>query len=113
MRVSSPSAHNHVRVKLRVMVRTPASLHEACTLLSIEALSSRHSLSKAIAETELGWSNVLDWLPHEELIGSAWVARKGTARDDEVTYFRGQLKLFAKLVYGRNHTAAGTIVRCP
>ena len=65
---------------------------------------------EATAELEIGWVDLLAWLPHEELEGGDWKEVKGEARDDEVEYFRGQLKLFAQLVYGRNQTAAGTIV---
>ena len=68
------------------------------------------------AAAEATFVDLLHWLPHEERVGDAWVRVEGRGadgtptRDDHVAYFRAQLNLFAKLVYGRNMKTAETIV---
>lgn len=61
-------------------------------------------------ELERGWADLIEWLPHEELVNGEWVEVSGAARDDQADYFRSQLSLFARLSFGRNKLASSTIV---
>ncbi len=58
----------------------------------------------------LRWADLIEWLPHEELVNGEWVEVSGAARDDQADYFRSQLSLFARLSFGRNKLASSTIV---